>query len=90
MPHRRQYLIRGSLGACIDHMLIHWRANNDKYLSIIHHERGKYYCVVNDDFLNLNEPEPGPEGSRLMLRVTFKELKKLCTYYQNTQTEMRI
>ena len=90
MPHRRHYLIRGSIPVCVDHMLTHWRANNDHYLSIIHHDRGKYYCVVNDHFLNLNEPEPGPEGSRLMLRCTLNELKKLCTYYHNTLTEMQI
>lgn len=75
---------------CVDHMLIHWRANNDPYLSIIHHQRGKYYCVVNDEFLDLNEPEPEPEGTRLVLRITLKELKSLCTYHANTQIEMII
>ena len=90
MPPRRQYLIRGSVPKCIDHMLIHWRANNDQYLSIIHHERGKYYAVVNDAFLSQDKNTPDETGCRVMLRCTFKELKKLCTYYRNTQTEMRL
>lgn len=71
-------------------MLTHWRANNDQYLSIIHNTRGKYYAVVNDAFLNQDTFEPEVEGTRLMLRCTFNELKRVCTYYQNTQTEMSL
>lgn len=90
MPPRRQYLVRGSIPACIDHMLIHWKANNDPYLTIIHHQPGKYYAVVNDTFLNEDKNTPEETGCRVMLRCTFKELKNLCTYHQNTQTQMRI
>lgn len=90
MPPRKQYLTRGSIQVCIDHMLTHWRANNDAYLSIVHHVTGKYYAVVTDHFLQEETFTPDDTGCRLMLRCTLKELKKLCTYYQATQTEMRI
>lgn len=90
MPPRRQYLIRGSIPVCINHMLIHWAANNDPYLSILHHEPGKYYAVVDDAFLDADKLTPEETGCRLMLRCTLGELKKLCTYYQNTQIDMEI
>lgn len=90
MPRRRQYLIRGTIPVCINHMLTHWKANNDPYLTIIHHKQAKYYAVVNDDFLKEDKYTPEKTGCRLMLRCTFNELKSLCTYYQNTQTEMRL
>lgn len=71
-------------------MLIHWRANTDHYLTIVHHDRAKYYAVVNDAFLNQDKNTPEETGCRVMLRCTLKELKKLCSYYRNTQTEMRL
>lgn len=75
---------------CIDYMLKHWRVSDYGFLSIIHQPRTKAYAVVNEEFLQLNEPEPGEDGTRIMLRCTLKELKKLCTYYHNTQTKMSI
>lgn len=90
MPRARQYIIRGSLTKCIDHMFTHWTNLRVEYLSIIYHDRGKYYCVVNDEFLSQDTYEPEVEGTRLVLRATLKELKKLCTYYHHTQTELGV
>lgn len=75
---------------CINHMLTYWRANHDCFLTIIYHHRAKYYAVVNDDFLRDDKNTPEETGCRLMLRCTFKELKKLCTYYQSTQIDFNI
>ena len=71
-------------------MLSNWSAIHSEYLSIIYHERGKYYCVVNDEFLSQDEYIPSVEHTRLMIRVTLKELKTLCTYYSYTQTSLEI
>ena len=71
-------------------MFTHWTNLRVEYLSIIYHERGKYYCVVNDEFLSQDEYIPSVENTRLMIRVTLKELKSLCTYYHHAQTRLEI
>lgn len=71
-------------------MLVHWRVNDNPNLSIVHHERAKYYAVVDDAFLNQDQITPGETGCRLLLRCTLKELKILCSYTKNAQTELKI
>lgn len=90
MAKPAKYLTRGTLKVCINYMFTHWAANPQQYLSIIHHDRGNYYGVVTDGFLENDLNVPEVEGSRLLLRTTFKELKILCTYYQTTQMELTL
>lgn len=90
MAKPAKYLIRGTLKVCLNYMFTHWAVSHEQYLSIIHHDRGKYYAVVNDHFLNDDLNVPEVDGSRVILRTTIKELKTICTYYQSIQIELPI
>lgn len=90
MARARQYIIRGSLRKCLNRMFTWWASNQVEYLTLLYNERCRTYAVVDDDFIDKDEPEPGTPGLRLVLRVNLKELKSLCTYYSTTQTKLGI
>lgn len=86
MGRARKYIIRGSMRKCLNRMFSWWATNQVEFLTLLYNERTKTYAVVDDDFIDKDEPEPATPGLRLVLRTNLKELKALCTYYSTTQT----
>lgn len=69
---------RSSLTNCIAMMHHQFKLGNYAVLSIIHNERGKYYTLMTDDELADKQPDASPDGDRLLLRATKKELHTIC------------
>lgn len=84
----KQYLHQGSLVSCLDVMGAMFKQRPDDMLSLLKNDRSKYYSLVDDDFLENNEPNPNDGTQRVLLRLSMNEYIITVSWLHNRQGKL--
>ncbi len=88
MPQPKRYLHQGSLVSCLDVMGALYKQLPDSMLSLLKNNRSKYYSVVDDHFLNSNEPNPNEGTQRVLMRTSMTEYIIIVSWLHNRQGKL--
>ena len=90
MAKPKMYLHTGTLETCLDNIIALTVTWPTQYLSIMFNMKSRYYCVVDDTFLEKEHNHPDDEHIRLVMRITKLELINLHKYFDGMQIRMDI
>lgn len=60
----------------------------DDMLSLLKNDRSKYYSLVDDKFLNSNEPNPNEGTQRVLMRTSMTEYIIIVSWLHNRQGKL--
>lgn len=60
----------------------------DQMLSLLKNDRSKYYSLVDDAFLDSNEPNPNEGTQRVLLRTSMTEYIIIVSWLHNRQGKL--
>lgn len=88
MQTPKHYLHQGSLVSCLDVMGAMFKQRPNDILTILKNQRSKSYSLVDDNFLQNNEPNPNDGTQRIMLRPSMHEYIIVVSWLHNRQGKL--
>lgn len=75
------YSFRGSLKDCLNYILQTLTTWPGQYINLVANDTSRYYGVVDDAFLEDQNPNPDSAANRLVLRCTKNEIESLYNFF---------